>query len=169
MLARIRRLTGKKVAAVGVLATLSGGAVLAVSQVASSAPLATGSPGVSILAQNGFGDSNNSFAWSMGWFKGKLYVGTGRDEICVEDETTNFYYAHEGYYETNAEPNVHCAQNPYNMSLQAEIWQYTPPASSTPTTTTVSKTTTTSGGKTTTTTSTSVPAGGKCCVSTSRR
>src|SRR5579871_4325762 len=44
-------------------------------------PLATGTPGVSILAQNGFGDRNNSWSWSMAWFHGKLYVGTGRDEL----------------------------------------------------------------------------------------
>ncbi len=142
------------------LLAVSGGTVLAVSSTASSQSVATGTPGVSIIAQRGFGDHHNSFAWSMIWFKGKLYVGTGRDEICVENETTNFYYPNQGYWVVNAEPNVHCPRNPYDMSLQAEIWQYTPPASSTVTTTTVSKTTTTKNGKTTTTESTTVPAGG---------
>jgi hypothetical protein len=50
--------------------------------------LATGAPGANLIAQNGFGENANSLAWSMGWFKGKLYVGTGRDVLCVENETT---------------------------------------------------------------------------------
>ena len=104
--------------------------MLAVSGSASSQPLPTGSPGVSIIAQNGFGDRNNSMAWTMGWFKGKLYVGTGRDESCVENQTIQFYYPAARHYTTNPSPDVHCPANPYNMSLQAEIWRYTPARSS---------------------------------------
>lgn len=40
-------------------------------------------PGFSRIATGGFGDPNNSFPWSMKWFKGKLYVGTGRLVGCV--------------------------------------------------------------------------------------
>lgn len=109
-----------------ILAVLAISVTLAVSGAAVSQPLLTGTPGVSILAQNGFGDHNNSYAWSMHWFDGKLYVGTGRDEVCVENETVSFYYPDSGTYVTDPEPDVHCPKNPYNMSLQAEIWQYTP-------------------------------------------
>src|SRR2546425_1525483 len=39
------------------------------------------------IATNGFhelgGSEANSWAWSMKWFRGKLYVGTGRQELCV--------------------------------------------------------------------------------------
>ncbi|MGO9958674.1 MAG: hypothetical protein ACLP50_22375, partial [Solirubrobacteraceae bacterium] len=93
---------------------------------AGSAAISSGSPGVSILAQNGFGDSNNSYAWSMDWFHGKLYVGTGRDELCVENETLEFYYPLLQEYLTNPSPDVRCAKNVFDLPLQAEIWQYTP-------------------------------------------
>ena len=97
---------------------------------ATSAPVATSaaaSPGsVITLAQHGFGDRQNSYAWSMDWFKGKLYVGTGRDVLCVEDETSAFYFPFANIYKTNAAPSVHCPKNPYELDLRAEIWQYTP-------------------------------------------
>jgi hypothetical protein len=108
--------------------------MLGVSGVASSAPIASGTPGVSILAQNGFGDRDNSYAWSMGWYGGKLYVGTGRDELCVENEIVQFYFPSTRQYSTNPSPNVSCPRNPYRMSLQAQIWQYTPPGTATITT-----------------------------------
>lgn len=80
----------------------------------------------SVIAQNGFGSTQNSYAWGMTWFKGKLYVGTGRDVNCVERETTDFYYPFSHSYSTHPEPGVHCPKNPYAMDLRAEIWQYTP-------------------------------------------
>ena len=47
--------------------------------------------GVWTLSQNGFGEHENSYAWSMNWFDGKLYVGTGRDVLCVENETNQYF------------------------------------------------------------------------------
>ena len=88
------------------------------------APSAQGS--VTMLAQHGFGDRQNSYAWSMIWFNGKLYVGTGRDVMCVEEETSQFYFAFSDIYKTTPAPNVHCTKNPYDLDLRAEIWQYTP-------------------------------------------
>jgi hypothetical protein len=79
-----------------------------------------------VIAQWGFGDPQNEYAWGMAWFKGKLYVGTGRDVICVEKQTSDFYYPFSDVYNTHPEPSVHCAKNPYNLDLRAEIWQYTP-------------------------------------------
>lgn len=35
------------------------------------------------VASAGFGDPHNSHAWSMEWFKGRLYVGTSRDILWV--------------------------------------------------------------------------------------
>ena len=35
-------------------------------------------------APQGFGDRQNSWAWSMYWWKGKLYVGTNRAWHCAE-------------------------------------------------------------------------------------
>jgi hypothetical protein len=118
--------TPRRIAASAMLVSLAVVVPLVLSGSASSSPLQTGTPGVRIIAQNGFGDSNNSYAWSMDWFKGKLYVGTGRDELCVENQTVQFFFPHNKTYTTNPSPGVHCPRNPYNMSLRAQIWQYTP-------------------------------------------
>jgi hypothetical protein len=79
-----------------------------------------------ILAQNGFGEHENSYAWAMGWFKGKLYVGTGRDVLCVENETTQFFIPLTKKYSTKPVIGDRCPPDPYHMNLRAEIWQYTP-------------------------------------------
>ncbi|MGZ4232701.1 MAG: hypothetical protein ACXVVQ_14895 [Solirubrobacteraceae bacterium] len=110
------------------LVVLPAGA-LAISAQAPAAPAssrASSAGYVRRLAQHGFGDPQNNFAWSMAWFKGKLYVGTGRDVKCVENETDQFYFPFEHAYTTNPAPNTHCPRSPYNLDLRAEIWQYTP-------------------------------------------
>jgi hypothetical protein len=35
-------------------------------------------PEINLVAPQGFGDRQNSQAWSMAWWRGRLYVGTGR-------------------------------------------------------------------------------------------
>jgi hypothetical protein len=81
------------------------------------------------LATNGFsefgGDSHNSWAWSMKWFKGKLYVGTGREVTCLS------LLASDTQAGTNTYPlSVASGQCPPGdevwRELAAEIWQYTP-------------------------------------------
>src|SRR3954465_13724652 len=42
--------------------------------------------------EHGFGDRQNSYAWSMAWHNGKLYVGTSRSTVCVERATILFYF-----------------------------------------------------------------------------
>jgi hypothetical protein len=37
------------------------------------------------IAPQGFGDRQNSWAWSMAWFNGNLLVGTARSEQCITD------------------------------------------------------------------------------------
>ncbi len=81
---------------------------------------------VTTLAKHGFGDRQNDYAWAMAWFKGKLYVGTSRDELCVENATSKYYFPFSNEYTTNPAPGVHCPKNPYDLDLRAEIWQYTP-------------------------------------------
>lgn len=73
---------------------------------------------------DGFHDPANKFAWSMAWFKGKLYVGTNRNFRCVEQATLDFYIP--GTYHLNMIPGVSCPANKYDIELQAEIWRYTP-------------------------------------------
>jgi hypothetical protein len=82
--------------------------------------------GVNVIAQRGFGDPHNSYSWSMAWFRGKLYVGTARQEVCVEDLTVDYYLPVADVYKTNPLPSTHCSSNPDKLSLRAEIWQYTP-------------------------------------------
>ncbi len=79
--------------------------------------------------QPGFGDRENSFSWSMAWFKGNLYVGTVRDEQCVEYATFDYYNLRK--YTTNPSPGVTCPADRYDMDLRAEIWRYTPSSNST--------------------------------------
>jgi hypothetical protein len=66
----------------------------------------------------GFGDPNNSFAWSMAWFKDKLYVGTFRNSLeseAFKDPPPPF----DPY-------PVPVPNDLYDLDLRAEIWQYTP-------------------------------------------
>ncbi len=100
-------------------------ALLAFAGATASTSLA-GEYGHGVIAQNGFGERDNSYAWAMGWFKGKLYVGTGRDVLCVENETTQFFVPLEQKYTINPSLDVRCPANPYDLKLRAEIWQYTP-------------------------------------------
>src|SRR5262249_9125175 len=74
----------------------------------------------------GFGDRQNNIAWSMQWFKGKLYVGTVRSLLCVTGATLNFYFPGWGLYNTHPDPDVPCPADPSDLDLRAEIWCYTP-------------------------------------------
>jgi hypothetical protein len=77
------------------------------------------------IADGGFGDRANSYAWSMAWFKGKLYVGTGRSQYCVERATLAFYLPSVGYA-NGAGLGISCPADPFAMRLRAEIWQFDP-------------------------------------------
>lgn len=77
--------------------------------------------------EQGFGDRQNSYAWSMIWWRGKLYVGTNRAFRCVE--VAAFDEAVPGFPFSSyppEDPEVACAPTPQDLPLQAEIWRYTP-------------------------------------------
>jgi len=82
-----------------------------------------GQPGLTRVATNGFGDQANTEAWSMAWFNGKLYVGTGREVYCVTSADAAIESGLPGLY-----PPVigDCTPDYHLLPLQAEIWQYTP-------------------------------------------
>ena len=125
------RLSGKThliaaFAAVLAIAGASASTADAATQGGTADPLPTTVGGVNAISENGFGENANSYAWSEGWFKGKLYVGTGRNVECVENETTQFFVPLEQKYTTNPLLNVRCPPNPFELDLRAEIWQYTP-------------------------------------------
>lgn len=86
-----------------------------------------GTPPYRVIAKDGFGSADNDYAWSMAWFKGKLYVGTARSEECVEGATEVFYNPTDpSQYSTTPVPGATCPANEYDIDLQAQIWQYTP-------------------------------------------
>lgn len=64
------------------------------------------------INENGFGDCLNSYAWSMAWFKGNLYVGTNRGS----------FLGATGDFTGTILPDITCSGNDF----AAEIWRYTP-------------------------------------------
>ena len=77
------------------------------------------------VATSGLGDSHNTFIWSMAWFKGQLYIGTGREVQCISVRTADILT--DG---TNYDNSVASGQCPslgtLYRSLSAEIWRLTP-------------------------------------------
>ena len=88
--------------------------------------LPTAPPAVQLIAKDGFGDPRNIFAWSMAHFRGRIYVGTGRQVVCVENQTIDFFLRVSDRYVTDPLPGATCPADPYDMDLRAEIWEYTP-------------------------------------------
>lgn len=78
------------------------------------------------IARDGFGDARNSYAWSMAWFKGALYVGTARSAMCVENATIAYYLPDAGFYRREPLPGVTCPPTVARADLRAEIWRYEP-------------------------------------------
>ena len=76
------------------------------------------------IATGGFGDRQNSFAWSMGWFNGQLYVGTGRSFLCVTFATADRQTGTHMFRPFG--PDYQCAPTIEDLPLAAEIWRYTP-------------------------------------------
>ncbi|MBI1927574.1 hypothetical protein HYR99_25445 [Candidatus Poribacteria bacterium] len=69
-------------------------------------------------------DRHNSYAWSMAWYNGKLYIGTSRDIVCQ----TVALLENAGYNVTYPPsiPDMECAESVYDLDLRGEIWAYTP-------------------------------------------
>lgn len=76
-------------------------------------------------APQGFGDRHNSWAWSMLWWKDKLYVGTNRAWHCAERAGINSAFPFLVKYPPD-DPDAECATDARNLPLQAEIWRWTP-------------------------------------------
>jgi hypothetical protein len=91
------------------------------------APAARGAapPGTRAVATGGFGDTRNGYAWSMAWFRGRLYVGTARSPLCVEQATMAFYFPGLGYYQRRPAPGISCPASIHAADLRAELWAYT--------------------------------------------
>lgn len=77
-------------------------------------------------APQGFGDRQNSAAWSMQWWNGKLYVGTVRSWMCWAKAW--FHLQNPIFPYPPLDPDFDCAPDPLDLLLRAEIWRYTPEA-----------------------------------------
>jgi hypothetical protein len=112
------------------LALLSVGLVallLAAGGTASGAPGALAEQHWEDAATPGFGDRQNSIAWSMRWWRGKLYVGTGRSYICWRGAmwATLFPGLASSLYPPR-HADADCPPSPTDLPMQAEIWRWTP-------------------------------------------
>ncbi|HLF87552.1 MAG TPA: hypothetical protein VI451_01270, partial [Anaerolineales bacterium] len=76
-------------------------------------------------AAQGFGDRHNTWAWTMCWWKGKLYVGTNRAWHCAERAGIHSAFPIIAKYPP-ADPDTECTPDPKDLPLQAEIWCWTP-------------------------------------------
>jgi hypothetical protein len=76
------------------------------------------------VAPEGFGDRQNSWAWSMYWFQGKLLVGTNRAVACVVKEAAHNKNPSVPY--PPPDQNISCTPDPTDLPLQAEIWSWDP-------------------------------------------
>jgi hypothetical protein len=76
------------------------------------------------VAPQGFGDRQNSWAWSMEWFQGKLYVGTTRAHDCVVAAAMSTVFP----VYPPSDPDTQCTPDPKDLAVQAEIWSWSPGA-----------------------------------------
>lgn len=80
--------------------------------------------GVDGLSEFG-GDTHNTWAWSMKWFKGDLYVGTARENLCTSLLTSDVRTGTAVY--PFSVLSTQCPDVPTLLgTLGAEIWRYTP-------------------------------------------
>ncbi len=69
------------------------------------------------IAHQGFGDALNAYAHTMAWFRGKLYVGTTRANLCLLRTSLRL--------PTHCWP-IPCPDDVYQLDLRAQIWRYDP-------------------------------------------
>ncbi len=75
------------------------------------------------VCENGFGDRNNAYAYSMAWFNNHLFVGTSRANLCLLKFAMPFV--------TIDQWPVECLSRNYSQEFEnncarGEIWRYDP-------------------------------------------
>ena len=71
------------------------------------------------------GSAHNTWIWSAKWFNNKLYIGTGREELCLTLLTSDVRAGTNSY--PAAVSGDQCPDTvTLAQSLAAEIWEYTP-------------------------------------------
>ncbi len=94
----------------------SGGVAVREAAAACSSPLTAAH--FAPIARGGFGDPENTYAHSMAWFEGRLYVGVTRNALSggrPYDRTKHFHV-----YPINV-PDV-----PWDLDWRAQIWRFDP-------------------------------------------
>src|SRR5580704_5911723 len=77
--------------------------------------------GFSRIATGGFGDPHNSYAHSMAWFQGSLYVGTSRDLLAL----LKLFPPPEDPAAMRPWP-IQVPDSVEKLDLRAQIWHWTP-------------------------------------------
>src|SRR5262245_3590653 len=79
------------------------------------------------VCPNGFGDGYNSYAHSMGWFKGHLYVGTSRATLALLKHGANggMKDVRLDIWPVEMPAPVYSREFELNQA-RAEIWRYNP-------------------------------------------
>ena len=81
-------------------------------------------PGWQQIANGGFGNDNNAWAWSQIWFNGYLFVGTGTNVDCVTADTAAVQTGVDLYPSPSGAR--FCPEDPLHIAQPAQIWRYTP-------------------------------------------
>ncbi len=70
------------------------------------------------IGESGFGDRQNSYAWSMAHFNGKIYIGSNRNFLCAAPLQTVFSSGER------PEIPVYCEPDLLDMDMRARIFTY---------------------------------------------
>lgn len=70
------------------------------------------------IAEQGFGDGQNAYAHSMAWYRGYLYVGTTRNNLCLIKGNPQ--------RDTMRRWPVPCPDDVYTLDMRAQIWRLDP-------------------------------------------
>jgi hypothetical protein len=110
---------------IALLATLAATALLSLPTTPVARAQQPNPSGFVQAAPQGFGDRQNGWAWSMAWFKGRLYVGTNRAFHCAEIAAINRILPWFFPYPFD-DPDVECTPQSEDLPLRAEIWRWSP-------------------------------------------
>lgn len=73
------------------------------------------------IGEQGFGDPANSYPWGMAWFKGKLYIGTNHNFLCLTRSIRD-----TGDAGINPEIPDDCDPDFYENDFRGRIYSYDP-------------------------------------------
>lgn len=77
------------------------------------------------IAPKGFGNPDNAYAWSMVWYKERLYVGTQPQAECVQKAIFAQYSGDPTFYPPG-DLGIHCPDQVEDLEVPAEIWCWDP-------------------------------------------